>query len=97
MAAGGIARAVLDALLPDLCICGYMVRIGPHGIDRTRFDRDSIDNNPFWSPDAVMVDTWSEYLLKIRKSGDSIGALIEIKASGVPAGLGRTGLWKAGQ
>ena len=88
VAAGGIARAVLDALLPDLSIYGYLVRIGPHGIDRTRFDRNTIDDNPFWSPDAAMVETWSEYLLRIRKSGDSIGALIEIRASGVPAGLG---------
>lgn len=88
VAAGGIARAVLGNLAPRTRICGYMVQIGPHAIDRDRFDRDQIDANPFWSPDAGILDTWSEYLTAVRKAGDSVGALVEIRASGVPCGLG---------
>ncbi|MCU4651666.1 chorismate synthase [Roseibacterium sp. SDUM158016] len=88
VAAGGVARAALAALLPDLTITGYMVQMGPHAIDRGRFDRDEIERNPFWTPDPKAAQDWSEYLDTLRKSGDSVGAVIEVVASGVPAGLG---------
>ena len=88
VAAGGLARAALAGLAPQIQITGYMTQIGPHGIDRDRFDWDQIDRNPFWTPDPVAAAEWAEYLDGLRKSGNSVGAIIEVVARGVPAGLG---------
>ena len=88
VAAGGLARAVLADIAPDLKITGYMVRMGAHEIDRARFDAEEIDRNPFWTPDAEAATQWADYLDGLRKSGNSVGAVIEVTASGVPAGLG---------
>jgi chorismate synthase len=88
VAAGGVARAALDALVPGVQITGYMVQMGEHRIDRARFDWDQIEQNPFWCPDADMAATWADYLDGLRKSGNSVGAIIEVVARGVPAGLG---------
>jgi chorismate synthase len=88
VAAGGVAREALKQLAPDLSITGYMVQMGPHGIDRSRFDWDEIARNPFWTPDASAAAEWAEYLDALRKSGDSVGAVIEVTARGVPVGLG---------
>jgi len=88
VAAGGVAREALKQLAPDLSITGYMVQMGPHGIDRARFDWDEIARNPFWTPDATAAAEWAEYLDALRKSGDSVGAIIEVTARGVPVGLG---------
>jgi chorismate synthase len=88
VAAGGVARAALAALAPDLKITGYMVQMGPHGIDRARFDLAQVEQNPFWVPDARAAEEWAAYLDALRKSGDSVGAVIELRASGLPAGLG---------
>jgi chorismate synthase len=88
VAAGGLAREAIKALLPGVQITGYMTQMGPHGIDRERFDWDEIDNNPFWVPDAQAASDWAAYLDGLRKSGESVGAIIEIVARGVPAGLG---------
>jgi chorismate synthase len=88
VAAGGVARAVLSMLAPQIKITGYMVQMGPRGIDRRRFDWDAIERNPFWSPDATAAADWADYLDELRKSGNSVGAVIEVVASGVPAGLG---------
>ncbi|TVS03228.1 MAG: chorismate synthase [Rhodobacteraceae bacterium] len=88
VAAGGIAREVLKTLTPELRITGYMVQMGPHHIDRARFNAAEIDRNPFWVPDAQAAEDWAKALDQIRKEGNSIGAMIEVTASGVPAGLG---------
>ncbi|MWB76743.1 chorismate synthase [Pseudooceanicola sp. 216_PA32_1] len=88
VAAGGLARAALKALAPQVTIRGYMVQMGPHRIDRDRFDIDEIERNPFWVPDAVAAGDWADYLDGLRKSGNSVGAVVEVVASGVPAGLG---------
>jgi chorismate synthase len=88
VAAGGVARAVLARMVPDLSITGYMVRMGRHGIDRTRFDWAEIERNPFWTPDPIAATDWADYLDGLRKSGNSVGAVIEIVAQGVPPGLG---------
>jgi len=88
VAAGGIARAVLSNLVPDLKITGYMIQMGSQRINRSNFDLEQIDKNNFWLPDAAAVSDWENYLEKIRKSKDSIGATIEVIASGVPVGLG---------
>ncbi len=88
VAAGGVARAVLAALLPELGILGYMVQMGPHPIDRARFDTAEIARNPFWVPDAQAAADWAGVLDALRKDGNSVGAKIEVVATGLPAGLG---------
>ncbi len=88
VAAGGVARAALAKLAPELKVTGYMVQMGTQTIDRARFDLDEIGNNAFWLPDAGAVEDWSAYLDGLRKAGSSVGAMIELCASGVPAGLG---------
>jgi len=88
VAAGGLAREAIRALLPKVQITGYMVQMGPHQIDRARFDWDQIEENPFWVPDAQAASDWANYLDELRKSGNSVGAVVELVARGVPAGLG---------
>jgi chorismate synthase len=88
VAAGGVARAVLADLAPGIAITGYMTQIGPHGIDRAGFDMAQIGVNPFWCPDAQAAALWADYLDGLRKSGNSVGAVVELVARGVPAGLG---------
>ena len=88
VAAGGIARAALKLLAPQVRVTGYMVQMGTRSIDRARFDWDEIARNPFWVPDAKAAAEWAGYLDGLRKSGDSVGAVIEVTASGVPEGLG---------
>jgi len=85
VAAGAVARKVLG---PGIEIRGALVQIGPHAIDRARWDWAQIGENPFWCPDAAMAARWADYLDGVRKSGSSAGAVIELVASGVPAGLG---------
>lgn len=88
VAAGGLAREAIKTLAPDVRITGYMVQMGPHRINRDAFDRDQIDQNPFWVPDADAAESWAEYLNGLRKSGSSVGAVVEVVASGIPAGIG---------
>ncbi len=88
VAAGGIARAVLDHLVPGVQIKGYMVRMGAMALDRAAFDWDAIDGNDFWLPDAKAAPEWEAYLQKLRKDHNSVGAIVELVARGVPAGLG---------
>ena len=88
VAAGGVARAVLKALVPGLKITGYMVQMGVKGIDRSRLDLATVGDNPFWCPDPVAAVDWAEYLDGLRLSHNSVGAVIEVVAEGVPAGLG---------
>jgi chorismate synthase len=88
VAAGGVAQAVLKQLVPGLKITGYMVQMGVKQIDRARFDADEILRNPFFIPDAAVVDEWADYLGAIRKAHSSVGALIEVLAEGCPPGLG---------
>ncbi|MEO0913059.1 MAG: chorismate synthase [Pseudomonadota bacterium] len=88
VAAGGLARAVLAEMVPGLSITAYMVQMGPKEIDRAKFDAAEIARNPFWVPDAVAAEEWAAYLDELRKSGNSVGAVIEVTASGVPAGIG---------
>lgn len=84
VAAGAIARKVV----PDLNVRGALVQIGKHRINRDNWDWDQIDQNPFFCPDAAMVPVWADYLDGIRKAGSSIGAVVEVVAEGVPAGIG---------
>ena len=88
VAAGAVASAVLADLYPDLAITGGLVAMGPHEADRARFDWGTVSDNPFWCPDPVAAAAWEGVLDGARRSGDSLGALIEVTATGVPAGLG---------
>ncbi len=84
VAAGAVARKVIEGVT----VRGALVQIGPHKIDRSRWDWDETTNNPYWSPDARIVPVWEEHLEKIRKAGSSTGAVVEVEAVGVPAGWG---------
>jgi chorismate synthase len=65
-----------------------MVQMGPRSIERERFDWQAIDQNPFWAPDAETAAQWADDLDALRKDGNSVGAVIEVTARGLPAGLG---------
>ena len=84
VAAGAIARKVL----PAVNVRGALVQMGPHKINRDNWDWDEIARNPFFCPDKDKAAFFESYLDGIRKSGSSIGAVIEVVAEGVPAGLG---------
>ncbi|MGV0879232.1 chorismate synthase [Martelella sp. FLE1502] len=84
VAAGAIARKVL----PDVTYRGALVQIGKHRINRDNWDWNEIGNNDFFCPDPEMVPVWEGYLDEIRKAGSSVGAVVEVVAEGVPAGLG---------
>ncbi len=88
VAAGGIARKILAALVPEIEITGYLVRIGKMKIDRNNFSANAIGENDFWCPDSNIVPHWEKYIKELRKNGNSVGAMIEIVVKGVPAGLG---------
>lgn len=88
VAAGGVAREVLRSLVPGIEIRGYMVQMGRLRVDRDRFDLAEIERNPFWCPDAAAAAIWAEHLDSLRKDGNSVGAVIEVIARGVPAGIG---------
>jgi chorismate synthase len=88
VAAGAIARKVLDQLYAKVTIRGALVQIGKLKIDRANWSWKEVDNNPFFCPDAKAVAAWETYLEGIRKNGSSVGAIIEVVAEGIPAGLG---------
>ena len=90
VAAGAVADLALrQALGSDYRIRGGVVQIGPHAIDRSRLDWNETSNNPFFCPDPVAAGEWESYLDGVRKDGSSAGAVLEIVAEGVPAGLGQ--------
>lgn len=88
VAAGAVAQKVLDHLFGNVVIRGALVKMGTIDIDRARFDWAEVARNPFWSPDAVAAEAFEAALETARKKGSSLGAVVEIAASGVPAGLG---------
>ena len=85
VAAGAVARRVLG---DGIAIRGAVIQIGPHMIDPENWDWDETGNNPFWCPDAKTAAQWEDFLDETRKSGSSAGAIVEVYASGVPAGWG---------
>jgi chorismate synthase len=84
VAAGAIARKVV----PGMTVRGALVQVGPHEVDRARWDWAEVERNPFFCPDAKMAEQWADYLDGVRKAGSSVGAVIEVAAEGVPPGLG---------
>ena len=85
VAAGAIARKILGSKIK---IRGAMIQMGTERIDRSKWRWNEVEKNPFWCPDAAAAAHWEAYLDEIRKAGASVGAIIEISASGIPAGLG---------
>lgn len=85
VAAGAVARKILG---PNISIRGALINLGKKKIERTRWDWSTVYDNPFYCPDPQIVPEWEIYLDNIRKAGSSIGAVIEIHASGIPTGLG---------
>ena len=85
VAAGGVARKILGK---GVKIRGAMIQMGTEKINPDNWRWNQIEKNPFWCPDAKAAAHWADYLDDVRKAGSSVGAVIEIRASGVPAGLG---------
>jgi chorismate synthase len=84
VAAGAIARKIV----PHMRVRGALIRIGAMEIDHARWDWTEVERNAFFCPDAVVAERWGDYLDAIRKEGSSVGAVVEVVAEGVPAGLG---------
>lgn len=85
VAAGAIARKVLGS---GIQIRGAVVSIGDQQIDSSNWDWDTVTQNPFWCPDPRAAKAWEGYLDSVRKDGNSVGAVIHVEATGVPAGWG---------
>jgi len=84
VAAGAIARK----LVPGMTVRGALIQMGAETIDRARWDWNEVERNPFFCPDAQKAKFFEGYLDQVRKRGSSVGAVIEVIAGGVPAGLG---------
>jgi len=84
VAAGAIARKVV----PGMVVRAALIQMGPHKVDRARWDWDQVGENPFFCPDAALVPILENFLDDVRKRGSSVGAVIEVAAEGVPPGLG---------
>jgi chorismate synthase len=88
VAAGAIARKVLDSLYGKVRIRGALVQMGTQKIARANWSWEQVNENPFFCPDAEAAAAMESYLEGIRKAGSSVGAIIEVVAEGIPAGLG---------
>lgn len=89
VAAGAVARKVLNALVPGgVQIRGAMVQMGSQKINRDAWEWEQVDANPFFCPDPTALDAWAAYLDGIRKNGSSCGAVIDVVAENVPRGWG---------
>ena len=84
VAAGAIARKIVAGMN----VRGALVQMGPHKVDRSRWNWDEVERNPFFCPDALAAAQYEGYLDDVRKRGSSVGAVIEVVAEGVPPGLG---------
>jgi len=89
VAAGAIAKIVLNKLFGSkFSIIGAVTQLGLMSCDRSNWNDKEIRKNPFFCPDKKSIKLWEKYLLSVRKAGSSCGAIIELRASGVPVGLG---------
>ncbi len=80
VAAGAIARKVLNALYKKVSVRGALVQMGTQTIERARWKWDEVAKNPFFCPDPKAIAPWTEYLEAIRKKGSSVGAIIDVVA-----------------
>jgi chorismate synthase len=85
VAAGSVARKVLG---DGITIRGALAQVGPHKAPRDEWDWEAVEQNPFWCPNMQTAQVWESYIDDVRKAGSSVGAVIEIVVSGMPAGLG---------
>ena len=69
-------------------VVGAVTQIGILGINPNNWNEKFIEKNSFFCPDKKILKLWEKYLLAIRKAGSSCGAVIEVRAKGVPIGLG---------
>jgi len=89
VAAGAVARKIIDSKINDRSIIsGALIQIGKHKINYNNWNDEEINNNKFFCPDRKIINRWEEAINKARKDGSSLGAIVELKASGIPAGLG---------
>jgi chorismate synthase len=89
VAAGAIAKIVLNNFLgPKFNVIGAVTQLGLMSCDRDNWNNAEIRKNPFFCPDKKSIKMWEKYLLSVRKAGSSCGAIIELRASGIPVGLG---------
>ena len=89
VAAGAIAKKVLESKIgKKYKTIGAVTQIGILGCNTSKWDDNLIGKNPFFCPDKSVLKLWEKYILSIRKAGSSCGAIIEIRARGVPIGLG---------
>ena len=84
VAAGAIARKVIAGV----SIRAALVQVGTYAVDRRRWSWEEVNRNPFFSPDAGILEIWSRHLEEVRMAGSSVGAIVEVIAEGVPAGWG---------
>jgi chorismate synthase len=84
VAAGAVARKVIG----NVSVRGALVQVGPHKVDRDNWDWGEVERNPLFCPDAHAAEAWADYLDEVRKRGSSIGAVVEVVASGAPPGWG---------
>ena len=88
VAAGAVARKVLASLFKNVTIRGALIQVGSQTIERKNWKWEETARNPFFCPDALAIAPWTDYLEGVRKKGSSVGAIIEVVADGIPAGLG---------
>jgi len=88
VAAGAIARKVLASFWRGAKVRGALIQMGTQRIERRRWSWGEVGRNSFFCPDAEAVAPWTEYLEGVRKRGSSCGAIVEVVADGIPAGLG---------
>jgi chorismate synthase len=86
VAAGAIARKIIAK--HDIKVRAALTQMGEIEINRSNWDWNEVEQNPFFSPDKNSVTNFENYLNKIRKDGSSVGAIIEVVAENVPVGLG---------
>lgn len=89
VAAGAVARRILAQLIgPEVTIRGALIQVGNEKINADNWRWDCVEQNPFWCPDPAAALKWEDYLDSVRKAGSSVGAVVELRAGGIPAGLG---------
>jgi len=89
VAAGAIAKIVLNKFFgKKFKVTGAVTQLGVLGCNKKKWNEKEIRKNPFFCPDKKSIRLWEKYLLAVRKAGSSCGAVIEVRTSGVPAGLG---------
>ena len=89
VAAGAVAKVVLKKMIGSkFNVIGAVTQLGLMSCDKTNWNDSEIRKNPFYCPDKKSVKLWEKYLLAVRKAGSSCGAIIELRASGIPVGLG---------